>query len=178
MAFRILGTRVDWLAEGDRPPTGDVLVIPANDHLWMLSGPGLDLKKAHGKEIEIEAVRLGPLEAGRVAVTPGRLCGYRWLHHAVVMGKDMIWVAGAGRAAARESIEIAKQASAGGVVIHPLYRGVHGRHELPAREMLAGLLDGLGDASGIKTVSVLYQGADEKTLLHETFLQLLSASSG
>lgn len=178
MSFRILGTRVDWVVEGDKPAAGDVLVIPANDHLWMLSGPGLDLKKAHGKEIEIEAVRQGPLEAGRVAVTPGALCGYRWLYHAVVMGKDMVWVEGAGRSAARESIENARRASASGVVIHPLYRGVHGRHEPPAREMLAGLLDGLGETSGIKTVSVLYQGAEEKALLHGTFLQLLSASSG
>ena len=178
MAFRILGTRVDWLAEGDRPLAGDVLVIPANDHLWMLSGPGLDLRKAHGKEIEIEAVRQGPLEAGRVAVTPGALCGYRWLHHAVVMSKDMAWVEGAGRAAARESIGIAKRASAAAVVVYPFYRGVHGRHEPPAREMLAGFLDGLEEVSGIKTISVLYQGVDEKALLHETFLQLLSASSG
>jgi hypothetical protein len=178
MAFRILGTRVEWLPEGERPAAGDVLVIPANDHLWMLSGPGLDLKKAHGKEIEIEAVRQGPLETGQIAVTAGSPCGYRWLHHAVVMGKDLVWVEGAGRAAARESIGIAKRASAAGIVFFPLYRGVHGRHEQPAREMLAGLLDGLDGVTGIKTVSVLYQSAEEKALLHETFLQLLSASSG
>jgi hypothetical protein len=178
MAFRILGTRVEWLPEGERPATGDVLVIPANDQLWMLAGPGLDLKKAHGKEIEIDAVRQGPLEAGRVAVTPGSACGYRWLHHAVVMGKDLAWIDGAGRDAAKESIGIAKRASAAGLVFYPLYRGAHGRHERPAREMLAGILEALNEASGIKTVSVLYQGAEEKALLHETFLQLLSASSG
>jgi hypothetical protein len=178
MAFRILGTRVDWLLEGEKPASGDVLVIPANDHLWMLSGPGLDLKKTHGKEIEIDAVRQGPLESGQVAVTAGSRCGYRWLHHAVVMAKDLTWIAGAGHAAARESILIAKRASAASVVFYPLYRGVHGRHEQPAGEMLSGLLDGLDGGSGIKTVSVLYQTAEEKALLHGTFLQLLSASSG
>lgn len=175
MAFRILGTRVEWLPEGEKPPAGDVLVIPANDHLWMLSGPGLDLRKAHGKEIEIAAVRLGPLEAGKVAATSGAACGYRWLHHAVVVGQDLGWVEGAGRAAARESIALAKRASAASVVFYPLYRGTHGRREQPAREMLAGFLDGLGEVSGIKTISVLYQGAEEKALLHETFLRLLSA---
>jgi hypothetical protein len=175
MAFRILGTRVEWLPEGERPATGDVLVVPANDHLWMLSGPGLDLRKAHGKEIEIEAVRQGPLEAGKVAVTSGTPGGYRWLYHAVVMGQDLEWTEGAGRSAARESITIAKRASASLIVFYPLYRGIRGRRERPAREMLAGLLDGLGEASGIKTVQVLHQGAEEKALLHETFLQLLAA---
>ncbi len=178
MAFRILGTRVDWLPEAQRPAAGDVLVIPANDHLWMLSGPGLELRKTHGKEVEIDAVRQGPMEAGQVAVTPGSLCGFRWLHHAVVMSKEMTWTEGAGRTAARESLTIASRASAASVVFYPLYRGAHGRHEKPAREMLAGLLDGLDGGSGIQTVTVLYQAAEEKALLHETFLQLLAASSG
>jgi hypothetical protein len=154
-----------------------VLVIPANDHLWMLSGPGLDLRKAHGKEIEIEAVRQGPLEAGKVAVTSGASVGYRGLYHAVVMGQDLEGIEGAGRSAARESITIAKRASAAVIVFYPFYRGIRGRRERPAREMLAGLLDGLGEASGIKTVQVLHQGAEEKVLLHDTFLQLLSAST-
>jgi O-acetyl-ADP-ribose deacetylase len=175
MAFRILGTRVEWLPEAERPATGDVLVIPGNDRLWMLSGPGLELKKIHGKEIEAEAVRLGPLDAGRVAVTSGAACGYRWLHHAVVMGQDHAWIEGAGRAAARESINLARRASAAEVVFYPLYRGIHGRREQPAKDMLEGFFDGLGEPSKIKTIFVLFQGAEEKALLHETFLQLLSA---
>jgi hypothetical protein len=175
MAFRILGTRVDWVAEAEKPATGDVLVVPANDHLWMLSGPGLELKKVHGKDLEAEAVRQGPLDPGQVAVTPGTACGYRWLHHGVVSGQDLDWVEDAGRAAAAESIRKARKSSAATVVFYPLYRGAHGRREQPAREMLAGILEALGEGTGIKTVSVLYQGAEEKALLHETFLQLLSA---
>jgi hypothetical protein len=175
MSFRILGTRVVWLAEGEKSEIRDILVIPANDHLWMLSGPGLELKKAHGKDFELEAVRLGPLEPGQVAVTPGAPCGFRWLHHAVVMTPELDWSAGAGRTAALHSIRLAKRAAASGVVFYPLHRGVHGRREGPVREMLAGLLEGLGESTGIKSVAVLYHGAEEKALLHETFLQLLSS---
>jgi hypothetical protein len=175
VAFHVVNTRVELLAEAARPKTGEVLVIPANDHLWMLSGPGLELKKAHGKEIEIEAVRHGPVNPGSLVATSGLAAGYRLLFHAVIMGQDMNWVDGAGQLVVSAVLERAVREKATTLVVYPLYLGVHGRREGPAREMLAGLLGGLESGSTIRTVTLLCGQPEEKTLLHETFLRLLNS---
>ena len=175
MAFRILGTRVEWLPEAERPATGDVLVIPANDHLWMLSGPGLEIKKKFGKEVELEAVRLGPLQDGEVAVTAASFLGYKALYHAVVMKQDFSWCEGAGRRAIAAALARANRDKVNAMIVYPLWRGAHGRREGPAREMLSGLFEGLTGGSSIRTIHVLHGAADEKALLHETFLQLLAS---
>ena len=59
MSFHIVKSRIAWLPESKKPKSGAALAIPANDHLWMISGPALELKKAHGKELDLEAVRQG-----------------------------------------------------------------------------------------------------------------------
>jgi hypothetical protein len=174
MAFRLYGTRIDWLAETERPRTGEVLVIPANDHLWMLNGPGLELKKAYGKELELEAVRQGPIEPGQVVATDGRALGFRALYHAAVMGQDAAWIEGAGGTAMAAAIDRAIREKAVELVCYPLYRGAHGRKEAPAREMLAGLFGAVREGIPLKQIRVLYLTADEKTMLHEIFLRLLS----
>ena len=173
MGFHILNTRLEWLAEEEKRTGGDALVIPANDHLWMLCGPGLELKKTLGKEIELDAVRLGPLAAGEVAVTSGEQAGYRLLFHAVVMGQDLHWLPGAGETAVASMLGRAAREKVSSLVVYPLYRGVHGRREEPAREMLRGFLSGLQAGSPLKQIGVLYSGAEEKALLHQTLVRLL-----
>lgn len=177
MAFRILGTRIEWLAATDLPREGEVLVIPANDHFWMLSGPGLEIKKRFGKEIEIEAVRQGPVEAGVVVATGGAASGYRWIYHAAVMGQDLNWIPGSGETAVRAAIDRAVRDKATSMIFHPLYQGAHGRREGPVREMIAGFLAALAEGSAVKSIQVLYEGAEEKALLQETFLKLLRDSA-
>jgi hypothetical protein len=174
MAFRIMKSRLEWHPEASRPATGDMLVIPSNDHFWMLAGPGLELKKTLGKELELEAVRQGPVEPGALAVTPGEAAGFRLLVHAAVTGQDHQWVAGSGVLAMKACLEQAVRERCATVVVYPLHRGVHGRPEEPTREMLEGLLDGLQAGRGALTVLVLYRDAEEKELLHRTFLHLLS----
>ena len=174
MAFRLYGTRIDWLAEAERSRSGEILVIPANDHLWMLNGPGLELKKGGGKELEIEAVRLGPIEAGQVVATSGAAIGFRSLYHAAVMAQDATWIEGAGRRAMAEIVERSVREKAIEIICYPLYRGVHGRKEAPAAEMLAGLFGAVREGIPLKQVRVLYQTPEEKSMLHGTFLQLLS----
>ncbi len=174
MAFRILRTKLSWTSEGEKPVSGDALVIPANERLWMLAGPGLDMKKEHGKEIEVEAVRQGPAEPGMAVATPGDALGYRMLIHAVVMGQDFLWIPGAGKMAVASSLDIARRQKAAGMVWYPLYRGTRGRREEPAREMLSALLEGLQEGNAPESIQVLYSDDDEKKLLHETFVRLLS----
>lgn len=174
MAFRILKTKLTWLPESERPASGEVLVIPANERLWMIAGPGLDIRKAHGKELEIEAVRQGPVEPGRAIATQGSPLGYRLLIHAVVMGQDFMWIPGAGRKAVASLLELARQHKATGMIWYPLYRGTRGRREEPAREMLGALLEGLQEGGGPDGIQMLYSDDEEKKLLHETFVHLLS----
>jgi hypothetical protein len=176
MSFRIMGTRLEWMPAAQRPASADVLVIPANDHLWMLSGPGLELKKAHGKEIELEAVRQGPLAPGELAVTSGQAFGYRFLYHAVVMGQDLTWVPGAGEKSAAALVDRAVRDKATSVVAYPFYQGAHGRKEEPAREMLRGFLRALQQTTRLGSLTVLFEHPEEKTLLQETFTRLLSES--
>jgi hypothetical protein len=169
---------VEWLPEEKRPANADGLAIPANDHLWMVSGPGLELKKSLGKEFELEAVRQGPLAPGSVAATSGEPCGFRFLYHAVVMGQDLAWIPGAGETAARALIERATRDKAGAIVVYPFYRGAHGRREEPAREMLRGFLRALQEPTAVRSLTVLYAQADEKGLLQEAFTRLLSEAVG
>ena len=174
MAFRILKTRLDWARESDRPSSGDALVIPANERLWMLAGPGLDIKKEHGKELEVEAVRQGPVEPGTAVATPCQAIGYGILIHAVVMGQDFLWIPGAGKRAVASSLDIACRQKAASMVWYPLYRGTRGRREEPAREMLGALLESLQEGNAPDRIHVLYADEEEKKLLHETFVHLLS----
>jgi len=178
MAFHILNTRLEWLEESQRPASGEALVIPANDHLWMLSGPGLELKRGHGKEFELAAVRLGPLEPGEVAVTAAEAAGFRWLFHAVVMGQDQKWAAGSGYRAARGVVERAAREKVSSLMAYPLYRGVHGKREEAAREMLSGYLEALQEPNTLRQVGILYHDAEEKSLLQETLVRLLGAPRG
>lgn len=173
MAFNVIRTKLEWADENKRPPEGDVLVIPANDHLWMGSGPGLELKKSLGNEFELEAVRLGPLEAGAVAVSPGGGSGYRWLYHAVVAGQDLQWVPGAGRRAMEAAVRRANDSKAESMWIWPLYRGLHAPKAEAAREFLAGLLVGLERGGTLTRVQVAAL-PDERPLFQQLFLNLLS----
>lgn len=177
MAFRILGTRVEWLAAADLPREGEILMIPSNDHFWMLSGPGLEIKKRFGKDIEIEAVRQGPVDPGAVVATGGAGTGFRVILHGAVMGQDQAWVAGAGVKVVQAAVDRAAREKAASMVIHPLYHGVHGRREGPAREMMDGILAALSQGSPVKLIQVLYDGPEEKALLHATFLKALSESA-
>lgn len=174
MAFHLYGTHVEWLSESDLPRSGEALVVPANDHLWMLSGPGLAMRKAHGKEIELEAVRQGPVAPGSVVSTAGAVLGFRLLYHAVVMGQDLAWVEGSGGPAMKTVVSQALRDKVSTLVCYPFYRGAHGRKEGPAREMLGGLFGAVTERVSLSRIQFLFETPQEKTLLHETFLRLLS----
>ncbi len=176
MAFRILQTRLEWKPEAEEPASHEILVIPANDRLWMLSGPGLEIKKRFGKEIEAEAARQGPVAPGEIVSTPGGKTGYTRLYHAVVMGQDQHWIPGAGEHAIVAACVQADREKAASMVVHPLYRGVHGKREAAAQEMLAGFLSSLEKGTTLRVVSILWGQPDEKEMLHQMFLHLLGHS--
>lgn len=176
MSFHIVKSRVAWLSESKRPKSGPALAIPSNDHLWMISGPGLDLKKAHGKELELEAVRQGPVELGSVAVTAGEGTGFTHLFHVAVTGQDLQWAPGAGDKGAEALLDRAVRMKIEELLVYPFYRGTHAARPEAAREMLGGFIRVMERGIPVKTVNVLVADAEEQRLLHEIFLQILAGS--
>jgi len=67
----------------------DALVNAANNRLWMGGGVAGALKRAGGKEIEIEAVTKGPIPIGEAVVTGTGKLKARYIIHAAVMGQDL-----------------------------------------------------------------------------------------
>ena len=66
----------------------DAIVNAANNELVMGGGVALSIKKRGGKEIEDEAIKLGPIKIGdAVATSAGRLKA-RYVIHAATMGMD------------------------------------------------------------------------------------------
>jgi hypothetical protein len=142
----------------------------------MISGPGLELKKVHGKDLELEAVRLGPVEVGEVVVTAGAGTGYEHLFHAAVTGQDLRWVDGAGDRATEAVLERAVRMKLEELLVYPLYRGTHAARPDAAREMLAGCLRVMERGIPVKTVQILVADIEEQRLLQDIFLQLLAGS--
>ncbi len=69
---------------------GDAVANAANDRLWMGSGVAGALKRKGGDEIEIEAMRLGPIPRGNVVCTGGGRLKAKFVIHAAVMGQDLV----------------------------------------------------------------------------------------
>ena len=61
----------------------DAVVNAANNHLWMGAGVAGAIKRVGGDEIEAEAIRLGPIFVGEVAITGAGRLPARHVIHAV-----------------------------------------------------------------------------------------------
>jgi O-acetyl-ADP-ribose deacetylase (regulator of RNase III) len=69
--------------------SADAIVNAANNHLWMGSGVAGAIKRKGGQVIEDEAVNLGPIQVGDVAVTRAGKLKAKHVIHAAVMGQDL-----------------------------------------------------------------------------------------
>jgi O-acetyl-ADP-ribose deacetylase len=67
----------------------DAVANAANDRLWMGAGVAGALKRAGGEEIELEAMKLGPIPLGSAVATGGGRLSARWVIHGAVMGQDL-----------------------------------------------------------------------------------------
>lgn len=174
MSFHVINTKVEWVSEAKRPAEGSILVIPANDHLWMSAGPGLDIKVASGKELELEAVRQGPASPGAIIETGGGASGFTRLFHAVVWTQNNQWSPGAGQLAARAMIEAAERTKVDTLIAYPFHRGAHAPQGPAVQEMLAGLIEALEKGSTVRRVAILMADPQEQALFQQAFLQALS----
>jgi len=115
------------LTEGDIARVhADAIVNAANNHLWMGAGVAGAIKRAGGSEIEAEAVKLGPIEVGEVAVTGAGTLAARHVIHAAVMGQDLIPSADSIRQSTRNALSAADELKLKSIAFPALGTGVGG----------------------------------------------------
>ncbi len=173
MTFNVVNSRIGWVLAEKMPKEGPALAIPANDHLWMGAGPGLELKKSLGNDLELEAVRQGPVAAGETVSTPGTGTGFETLFHLAVCGQDLTWVPEAGGKATQALIEQCETKKIREILIHPLHHGVHGDAMVAMKEVLKALMETLEEGRRIDLVQFVMKDQEEWQLHQDMFLQLL-----
>jgi O-acetyl-ADP-ribose deacetylase len=67
----------------------EAIVNAANNHLWMGAGVAGAIKHKGGREIEDEAIKLGPIEVGEAVTTGAGKLKARYVIHAAAMGQDL-----------------------------------------------------------------------------------------
>lgn len=104
----------------------DAIVNAANNHLWMGSGVAGAIKHQGGSVIESEAVKLGPIAVGDVAVTGAGTLEARHIIHAAVMGQDLIPTSASIKACTTSALRAAEQLKLRSVAFPALGTGVGG----------------------------------------------------
>src|SRR5512138_3382219 len=67
----------------------DAVVNAANNRLWMGSGVAGAIKSKGGADIEVEAMKLGPIEPGQAVTTSAGRLKARYCIHAAAMGQEL-----------------------------------------------------------------------------------------
>lgn len=175
--FNIFATRV-LIEQGELlGAEGDGLVIPANDHLWMGSGPGLQVKQEAGEEIETAAVRQGPVALGQSVPTAGGKLSFRRIYHAVVMGQDLKVQHAQIVPALRQTVDLAGRDGLASLVLAPLETEEQlGAFHDAARLVAEGLFQRLGEPTSLTRIVLRVAHAEAQKAYREAFLQALGQS--
>lgn len=113
--------------EGDITETEcEAVVNAANNHLWMGSGVAGAIKRKGGRQIEEEAVRLGPIEVGQAVVTSAGNLKAKYVIHAAVMGQDLQTDAAKIRNATRSALKRGKELGVESIALPAFGTGVGG----------------------------------------------------
>lgn len=156
-------------------PEADALVLPTNDYLWMAAGPALDLKKRAGEEVEIEAVRAGPIGLGEVVVTSGGKEKLRAILHAAVMGQELQVDAQAAARAVRSALVLANEKRWERLLVHSFLATGRATRPESLTAALGALVETLLDGSSLRDVTLLAQDDHERSVLHEGLLRIIQS---
>jgi O-acetyl-ADP-ribose deacetylase len=126
MIRQVEGTTLE-VVQGDITECAvEAIVNAANNHLWMGAGVAGAIKRKGGPEIEVEAVRQGPIPVGEAIVTGGGALKARYVIHAAAMGQDLTTSADLIREATVNSLKRATELSIESVAFPALGTGVGG----------------------------------------------------
>lgn len=168
--FNIFKTRVVVEQTAPISVSAQALAIPANDHLWMGSGLGNELKQTGGEEIEVEAVRQGPAELGQAVVSGAGSLPFQRLYHLVVMGQDLKVQPGPVRRAMIAALGQAKTDGLETLVVAPLVPDQQsGTLREVAQEVIAALFEALGEETSLEQVTLTVSGSQDVMSYRETF---------
>jgi O-acetyl-ADP-ribose deacetylase len=98
----------------------DAILVPANESLFMTIGAAASVKRHGGEEVEREAARQGPIEAGGAVITGGGDLPAPFVIHAVAVGHDLRADTGRLRAALRAALELAEGQGLRRLAVAPL----------------------------------------------------------
>lgn len=98
----------------------DAVVVPSTESLFMTTGSAAAVKRAAGEEVEMAAVRLGPVEPGSAVVTPAGRLPAAHVIHAVAVGHDLKADAARLRGAIDAALGIAEELELSRVAFAPL----------------------------------------------------------
>jgi len=138
--------------------SADAIVNAANNALWMGGGVAGALKRAGGKEIEEEAVKLGPIPVGEAVVTGAGALKARYVIHAAVMATDLATDAEKIRTATQNSLLRAEELGLKSVAFPALGTGVGGFPYSRAAEVMIDAVNEhlAGDSCLEEVLFVLY----------------------
>lgn len=143
MAFQFLKTRVSLVLTDAQWPEAEGLLLPSNDYLWMAAGPALTIKQRAGEEVEIEAVRSGPVSLGQVVPTKSGALPFEAILHLAMMGQDLQLTEAAATSAMRAGIREASERKWARVIVHSFLATGRGTHREIAMPVLSTLVDEL-----------------------------------
>lgn len=124
---RRFGNTVVTVRQGDITRlAADAIVNAANTHLWMGGGVAGAIKRAGGEDIEREAMRKAPIEAGQAVATSGGRLPCRYVIHAATVGQDLTTNGPTIRAATRSSLRVADDLALTSLALPALGTGVGG----------------------------------------------------
>lgn len=145
-------------------------MVPSNDYLWMSAGPPLDVKQKAGEDVELSAVRQGPLKLGDVAVTEAGRLPLLGIVHAVVMGQDLVVGADAAAAALVKAIDLAEEKGWTRVLVHSLHATGRGTPRTTVQRCLGAMVERLLQGSGVRQIVLLAADEADRKALHEDML--------
>jgi len=180
--FNIFATRVE-VEEGEvLKADAEGLLLAANDHLWMGAGTALAIKQAGGEEIEVEAVRQGPLAIGETAATGGGRLAFRRIYHAVVMGQDLKVQHAQLATALRSALAAAARDGLRSMAVAPLEsEELTGPFHEAARLVVEACFEELSGETSLEKVRLMTSKPESRTAYREAFHAVLgggSAASG
>ncbi|MBD3336185.1 MAG: hypothetical protein GF355_11780 [Candidatus Eisenbacteria bacterium] len=176
LAFHLYQTKLE-LIEGDATqPPADGLILPANDHLWMGTGPGRKIKETGGEEIEKAAVREGPVDMGGVVVTPAGSLPFRHILHTAVMSQDLHLKSDVLGRGLTNALERAAQMELAEVnFVLPLETGDRPLRPEILADLVGTLFVALEEMPQIRTLRLVADNAATRQVLHDAFLHRLYA---
>lgn len=175
MSFQFVRTRVEIILASSPWPEADALLLPANNYLWMATGPARDVKQAAGEEVERAAVRAGPIALGEVAITPAGALPLAGILHVAVMGQDLAFNGDAASQGVRRALQLAGERRWLRLLLHSCLSAARSGGREGIRPMLAVLVEELLEGHALTALTLLAADEKERKLMHDALLGIVQS---